>query len=152
MVSIEQDEAPVILPDNIIRFAETDEDCVAIHRFLLVVAAPAMRCPVSHKKSALEVWRVAKEETAIMAIHKGRLVGTMGLIAPEWWYGDGDRFLTDRWHFVLPEFRNTEIDAMMMDEAKVVAKLAGLEFIHQGKIRAAKNGVIYTAPRLMEAA
>jgi GNAT superfamily N-acetyltransferase len=135
--------------ETVIRYAENDNDCIAIHQFLLEVAQPAMRCPVSHQKSAAEVWRVATQETAIMAFHKGRLVGTMGLIAPEWWYGDGDRFLTDRWHFVLPEFRHTEIDRLLMDEAKDIAIMAGLEFIHQGKIRAARDGVLYTNPRLM---
>src|SRR6184192_3504775 len=94
---------PSSRPDAIeIRYAMTDDDVIAIHRFLLVVAQPAMHCPVDPHKSLLEVLRVAKEEAALMAVKDGMLVGTMGIIKPTWWYGQGE-FLVDRWHFVLPD-------------------------------------------------
>ncbi len=120
---------------------------IAIHRFLLIVAQPAMRCPVNPEKSLHEIIRVTKYEAAIMAIHNGLLVGTMGIIKPDWWYGDGE-FLTDRWHFVLPEFMHHPIAGMMMDEALSIAKSADLEFIHQGKIREAKKGAARMMPRV----
>lgn len=129
-----------------IRYAETDEDVCNIHKFLLIVAAPAMRCPVNIVKSLNEIIRVAAEEAALMLIHNGVMVGTMGLINPTWWYGDGG-FLTDRWHFVLPSFQNTPTAARLMDEAKSIAVSAGLEFIHQGKIHPPKNGVSRVKPR-----
>jgi hypothetical protein len=113
---------------------------------LLIVATPAMRCPVNIIKSLNEIIRVAKFEAALMLIHNGVMVGTMGIINPTWWYGD-DGFLTDRWHFVLPSFQNTPTAARLLDEAKQIAGLAGLEFIHQGKIRPAKNGVLRMTPR-----
>lgn len=121
---------------------------IAIHRFLLIVALPAMRCPVDVKASLLEIIRVTKEEVAIMAIRDGLLVGTMGLIKPQWWYGNGrDSFLTDRWHFCLPQFYNGPVNDALMAEAKAIAHAANLEFIHQGKIRPAKNGVTRMTPR-----
>lgn len=108
-----------------------------------------MRCQVDAIKSLTEIIRVAKHEVAIMVMHGDVLVGTMGLIKPEWWYGDGE-FLTDRWHFVLPAFINTPTASALMDEAKAIAGLAGIEFIHQGKIRPARNGVARMMPRAYE--
>lgn len=119
----------------IIRYAETDDDVIAIHRFLLVVARPAMRCPVDPKESLLEIIRVTKESVALMAIQGGLLVGTMGLIDPSWWYNPAYRFIADRWHFVLPEHQHGPVNAALIDEARKIADDAGLEFIHQGKIR-----------------
>jgi hypothetical protein len=132
-----------------IRYASTDDDLIAIHRFLLIVARPAMRCPVNAIKSLTEIIRVAKQEVAIMVMHGDVLVGTMGLIKPEWWYGDGE-FLTDRWHFVLPAFTNTPTASALMDEAKAIARLADIEFIHQGKIRPPRSGVARMTPRAYE--
>lgn len=120
---------------------------VAIHQFLLVVARPAMLCPVNGIKSLQEIIRVVNEEAALMLIQNGVMVGTMGIINPVWWYGD-EGFLTDRWHFVLPQFMNTPTAAMLMDEAIKLAKTAGISFVHQGKIRRGKTGVARMMPRV----
>ena len=127
-----------------VRYAETEQDMVAMHELLLVVARPAMLCPVNVVKSLQEVIRVTREEVALMLVRDGRLIGTMGLINPTWWYGD-EGFLTDRWHFVLPEVMNTPAADMLEDEAIKIAEAAGTIFVHQGKIRKGKKGV----PRLM---
>ena len=119
---------------------------IAIHRFLLVVAQPAMRGSANVVKSLNEVIRVAKFEAALMVMHEAVLVGTMGLIRATWWYNDTE-FLTDRWHFVLPAFMHTPTAALLMDEAKFIAKAAGLEFLHNGKARE-KGGVIRLMPRI----
>lgn len=136
--------APPAEPE--VRFAESEQDVTAIHEFLLAVAKPAMRCPVDFLKSLQEVMRVVANEVALMLIVDGRLVGTMGIINPTWWYGNGG-FLTDRWHFVLPEFDNTPASALLMDEAVKTAELAGLEFIHQGRVRQGKKNVLRMMPR-----
>ncbi len=120
---------------------------VAIHRFLLWVAKPAMQCPVNGVKSLQEVIRVVHEEVAIMVMIGDALVGTMGLVNPVWWYGD-EGFLTDRWHFVLPQYDGTPISQALMDEAIKIAKGAGVNFIHQGRMRRGKNGVYYMWPRI----
>jgi hypothetical protein len=113
----------------------------------MIVAKPAMRCPINVEKSLLEIIRVAKYEAAIMVLHNDIMVGTMGIIKPTWWYGDG-AFMTDRWHFVLPAFMHTPTASALMDEAKAIAAIAGLEFIHQGKIRVSnQDGVARIAPR-----
>jgi hypothetical protein len=137
-------------PDAVeIRYASTDDEVIAIHRFLLVVAVPAMRCPVDPVKSLHEIIRVAQYEAAIMAIQNGMLVGTMGLMKANWWYGDGS-FLTDRWHFCLPQFWHGAVNDALINEAKQIAGAANLEFIHQGKIRPARNGMTMMMPRVYE--
>lgn len=138
--------APTATPEITVRFAETDHDAVAIHRFLLVVAGPAMRCPVNPIKSLEEVCRVIAQEAALMAIVDGFLVGTLGIIKPTWWYGDG-AFLTDRWHFVLPDHRHGAVDEALMEEAFKLADNAGLEFVDQGKIRE-RRGKLLAFPRV----
>lgn len=123
---------------------------VAIHQFLLAVAAPAMLCPVDPIKSLEEIIRVTKHDAALMLIKKGHLVGTMGIIRPVWWYGNGE-FLTDRWHFVLPEIMHTPDADKLEDEAIALAEEAGLPFIHQGKIRKGKKGIHRMMPRIYSA-
>lgn len=138
---------PAVEPE--IRYASTDEEICAIHRFLMVVAeqAGALRCPINVEKSLLEIIRVAKFEAAIMVMHGEMMIGTMGIIQPRWWYGDAD-FLTDRWHFVLPAFMHTPSAELLMIEAKSIGKLAGLEFIHNGKLRTGKDGVLRRMPKV----
>lgn len=104
-----------------------------------------MRCPVNPIKSFEEVVRVIANEAALMAIVDGFLVGTLGIIKPTWWYGDGE-FLTDRWHFVLPDHRHGAVDKALMAEAQLLADAAGLEFIDQGKIRE-RRGKLLMFPR-----
>lgn len=120
----------------------------AIHRFLLVVApqAGAVRCPVNVVKSLQEIIRVTRDEVALMLMRDDMLIGTMGIINPTWWYGDAG-FLTDRWHFVLPAIDGTPAAKMLMDEALAVAKLAGLEFLHNGKARE-RGGIVRLMPKI----
>ncbi len=127
-----------------VRFAESEQDMVAMHQFLCVVAEPVLMCPINAEKSLREIIRVTRDEAALMLIRDGRLIGTMGIIRPTWWYGDAD-FMTDRWHFCLPDVYNTPAADMLEDEAIALAGAAGLLFIHNGKIRKGKKGV----PRLM---
>jgi len=98
-------------------------------------------------KSLNEVARVARSGAALMVFVGDHLVGTMGLIAPDWWYGD-ERFLTDRWHFVLPEYDGTEASQALVQEAERVAKEAGLDFFHQGRARERRPGVFLMWPRV----
>ena len=123
-----------------------------MHRLLLVLARPVFEvsgCPVNGQKSLLEIIRVTRDEVSIMLMRGNMLVGTMGLIRPTWWYGDV-AFLTDRWHFVLPEIDGTPAAGMLIEEAKLIAQAAELKFIHQGKMRKARNGVHLMMPRVYD--
>ena len=131
----------------VIRYAKTEQDMTAIHQFLLQYAKPALRCEVDFVKSLREVMRVCSENVGIMCFVNGELVGTFGVIDATWWYGDGT-FLTDRWDFTKPEFYNRGIGDLMLDEAKKIADAAGIELIHQGKIRGEKRGVPRMMPRV----
>lgn len=125
-----------------LRYAENDDDVIAIHRFLLVVARGAMLCPVNVQKSLLEVIRVTTEEVALMAMRGDMLVGTLGLIRPVWWYGD-DAFLTDRWNFVVDAEKHGPAEEMLLDEARKIAAMSKLKFINQGKIRRGRKAGDY---------
>lgn len=120
------------------RFAESEQDMTAIHQFLIAVAGPAMAGRLNPLKSLQEIIRVVTDEAALMLIRDGHLVGTMGIINPVWWYSD-DAFMTDRWHFVLPELYGTPEAKMLLDEAIKLAEASGLPFIHQGKLRKGKH-------------
>jgi hypothetical protein len=126
----------------------TDDDVIAIHRFLLIVAKPAMRCAPDIEQSLLEIIRVTKYEAALMAVLDGNMVGTMGLIRATWWYNPSVSFMTDRWHFVLPQFWHGPVDKTLKGEAVAIARLADLEFIDQGKAREAKDGSLLMMPRI----
>lgn len=113
---------------------------IAIHRFLLVLGKSQALAPIDATASLIEIIRVTKEDTAIMAIKDGMLVGTLGLIRVPWWYNPNYFFLTERWHFVLPEFHHGEPDRLLKQEARNIADLTGFTFIDMGKNRPQKDG------------
>jgi len=123
---------------TIIRYAETDDDVIAMHQFLLVVAQPAARCPIDAEKSLHEIIGITKDSVALMAIRDGRLIGTLGMLRATWWYGNGE-YLTDRWNFVLPQEENGDAGPMLEAEAEMIAHEAGLDWINQGKLRVKKS-------------
>jgi hypothetical protein len=65
------------------KYAESDDDVIAVHRFLCCVAGPMLPGPIDGLKSATGVWRVANHHVALMAMRDDFLVGTLGLIRPE---------------------------------------------------------------------
>lgn len=111
------------MTDITVRFAETDQDIVAIHGFLCVVAGPNLPGPIEPTKSATEVWRVVTQECALMALRDGKLVGTLGIIKPDYWWGDV-QFLVNRWFFALPGLR---AGRALLREGEKIARDAGLE-------------------------
>jgi hypothetical protein len=142
---ISSEEAPQ--KPHSLRYAESDQDACEIHAFLLTVARPALRCEVNFLKSLLEIQRVVHDEAALMISIGNTLIGTMGLIRPQWWYGD-DVFLTDRWHFVLPEHDGSPAARALIEEAEAIARGAGIDFIHQGRMRQRRPGTYFMWPRI----
>lgn len=107
-----------------IRAAETDQDVVAIHAFLCVVAGPMLPGPIDPNDSATEVWRVVNHECALMAINdEGNLVGTIGLVKPKFWWGKTE-FLANRWFFTLPHIK---AGMPLLKEAIKIAEDSNLE-------------------------
>lgn len=106
-----------------IRVAKTDQDTVAIHRFLCVVAGPHLPGAIDAKKSIHEVWRVVNHEVAFMAMNDDLLVGTLGIIRADYWWGDAG-FLANRWFFSVP---NSGAGKPLLDHGETFAKQIGLE-------------------------
>jgi hypothetical protein len=122
--------------DLVVRFAQSDADVVAIHRFLLVVAGPTLPGPVDGKESAIEVWRVVDPPSpdnprppsgygfALMAMRGNLMVGTLGVINPRFWWNPALGFFASRWFFTIP---GQHAAKPLLSEAKSVAIGAGLE-------------------------
>jgi len=108
----------------VVRYAESDDDVIAIHRFLCVVAAPGLPGPIDGQDSAREVWRVVTHEVALMAIADGRLVGTLGLVRAPFWWNNKLAFLANRWFFALP---GSHAGKPLLKEARAIARESELE-------------------------
>ena len=108
-----------------IRYAESDADIVAIHRFLCVVAGPMLPGKIDHKDSATEVWRVVKDSVALMAMNDDNLmVGTMGIVRPEYWWNASLHFLANRWLFAIPGPREAKPRTR---KTKILAQASNLQ-------------------------
>lgn len=106
-----------------IRYAASDQDVVAVHRFLCVVAGPTLPGPIDPMKSATEVWRATNDEVVLMAVADENLVGTLGLIRVVPWWGSTE-YLANRFFFTLP---GTRCGKALLREAKAIAVASDLE-------------------------
>lgn len=83
-----------------------------------------------------------------MAIVDGFLVGTLGIMKVNWWYNPKASFLTDRWHFVLPQHQHGPVNEALQAEALALAADAGLPYVDNGKLRRRKDGSYLKFPRI----
>lgn len=111
-------------PRIVIRYAETDADVVAVHGFLCAVYGPLLQGPIDPRDSATEVWRVVNHDVALMAMRGDMLIGTLGIIKPEYWWNKKLGFLTNRWFATLPK---TNAARPLLKEARGIAKASDLE-------------------------
>jgi hypothetical protein len=107
-----------------VRYAASDDDIIAVHRFLCVVAGPTLPGPIDGPKSATEVWRCANHDVVLMAMDGDLLVGTLGLVVVEPWWGSL-KYLANRWAFAIPGSRAWR---PMIKEAKAIAVASEMEF------------------------
>ena len=134
---------------RLIRPAETNEDALAIFRFLCAVARPVLHCPINGEKSFAEIARVVTDRDygfAYMALEDGQLVGTLGAIFVSWWYGD-DHFFTDRWFFTMPSHRWA--GPRLLAEADAIARAVGVPMIVNLKQRRTTAAVTFVKPALL---
>ena len=134
---------------RIIRPAESEEDALAIFRFLTAVASPVLHCPINAEKSCAEIRRVVTDRDygfAHVALENGALVGTLGAIFVSWWYGD-DHFFTDRWFFSLPGHRWA--GPRLLAEADAIARAVGVPLIVNLKQRRTTAAVTFVKPELL---
>lgn len=111
------------MSDATVRFADSDQDVVAIHAFLCVVAGPLIPAPIDPQKSSTEVWRVVNHECALMAMRGDTLVGTLGIIKGDFWWGN-QGVLYNRWFHALP---GDGIGKLLLDAGDDFARDLGLE-------------------------
>jgi GNAT superfamily N-acetyltransferase len=129
-------------------YAQTDDDIVLVHKFLCMVSQPILFAPIDPLKSVTEVGRLVKDPGAgfvLMAIEDGMLVGVLGVMTADWWYAHST-FLTDRFFFVVDDWKNKGTGKALEDEALGVARELNVNLIINGKMRR-KGDVIYTLPR-----
>lgn len=111
--------------DITISYATTDDDVITIHRFLCVVAGPMLPGPIDPADSTHEVWRVAREDVALMALQGEKMVGTIGIVRPTHWWNQKLPFLANRWAFVIPGIKAWR---PLLKEARAIAVASDLEF------------------------
>ncbi|MGP0093109.1 MAG: hypothetical protein ACLPKB_24690 [Xanthobacteraceae bacterium] len=115
--------APEILA---LRYAQSDDDVIAIYEFLSAMAAPSLPSAIDRRRSVEEIWRVVNYSVATMALRGARLVGTLGLTRQTfWWGGPSAAFLANRWFFVLPD--EPAAGRALLADAKAIAKACALE-------------------------
>jgi len=141
-----------------IRFGETEEDVIALHRFLCVVAQPVLLAEIDPIESIVEIEDIVygRSETpgvAFMAEIDGELVGALGLIQPRWWYSKRYYF-TDRFLFTFPALRNRGIGARLLAEAGALSAQNDCDLVITGKLkrrnRSSGRGIIFTSPMVIE--
>lgn len=137
-----------------IRYAEkTDEEIVRIHHFVALVAGPVLFVPIDPVKSVNEISRVVRDQTygfALVAEIKGEIVGSIGLVAPDFWYGNGT-FFTDRWFFTYPALHHHGIGVALEAYARATIP-EEIPLIINGKLKkfnAAGGGVHFQRHRLI---
>lgn len=138
------------------RYASTDEDVIAIHRFLCLVGQPQLCAPIDALKSVTEINRVVHDRRygfAIIAEINGEIVGSLGIIGVDWWYAKA-RFFTDRWLFVYPALANKGIGMAMIAEAGAIATAADMDLLINGKAvrrnRNAGRGLLFVSHHLIK--
>ncbi len=130
-----------------IRCAEED-DIIPIHRFLCLVAGPVLLAPIDAEDSIRGVADVVQGNLiAFVAEINGEIVGSLGLVAPTFWYNQRVTFFADRWFFTYPQLANQGVGAALQAEAHALASRAGVDLVIHGKMhrrhRAVGGGVVY---------
>jgi GNAT superfamily N-acetyltransferase len=113
-----QDEgAPAVT----IRFAQTDDDIVAIHRFMIAHAAAEMaEAEVDALIYMRTIHDTVREGAGLIAMIDGAIAGYLGLWKSQYDYSKAS-FLHDRGFYVLPAHRGA-VGAALLQEARAIAQ------------------------------
>jgi hypothetical protein len=131
-----------------IRIAQSDDDIVAIHRFMIANAAGEM---AEAEVDTLIYWRTihdtVTEGAGLMAIMDGEIAGYLGLWKSQYDYSQAS-FLHDRGFYVLPAHRGA-VGAALLREARIIADDAHLALkiidTNPSKKRRARSRMALTA-------
>jgi GNAT superfamily N-acetyltransferase len=132
----------------VIRIAQSEDDIVAIHRFMIAHAAAEM---AEAEVDTLIYWRTIQDTVTqgagLMAMIDGEIAGYLGLWKSQYDYSKAS-FLHDRGFYVLPRHRGGAVGAALLRDAKAIADDAGLSLKiidTNPKKRRAKSRVAVTA-------
>lgn len=109
----------------IIRTARRDDLMQVFHLGREFGAELPSYMPLDETKALQTIDRVFKEGLIIVAEVDGKIVGSIGLIARQWWFSDR-WFLGDNWIFVSKDHRKSRIAIQMLKRAKQFADKTGL--------------------------
>lgn len=101
----------------VISYARTDQECVDIHLFLCLVAQPHLMTSIDANDSIKGILDARDNGLIIVARKDNHIIGTIGLVIMNWWYNTKQEFITNRWLFVLPQFKHIGVGALLEREA-----------------------------------
>jgi len=145
---------------------ERDRDILAIFNFLIDVGGPAILGPIDNMKAITEIGRIVTDpyrvelpppnSFAIVAESYGRIVGAIGVVTMEDWYGPRT-YMTNRWYFVHPGLAHSGIGTSLLAEAGAMANQIGMDLVihrnnHHRRNRQHGRGVIFDLPPLIQTA
>jgi GNAT superfamily N-acetyltransferase len=108
-------------PAVIIRFAQSDDDIVAIHRFMIAhAAAEIAEAEVDALIYMRTIHDTVREGAGLMAMIGGAIAGYLGLWKSQYDYSKA-YFLHDRGFYVLPAHRGVA-GAALLQEARAIAQ------------------------------
>lgn len=109
-----------------IRIAQSQDDIVAIHRFMIAHAAAEMaEAEVDTLIYMQTIHDTVTQGAGLMAIIGGEIVGYLGLWKSQYDYSKAS-FLHDRGFYVLPGHRGGSVGAALLRDARAIADDAGL--------------------------
>jgi GNAT superfamily N-acetyltransferase len=131
-----------------IRIAQSDDDIVAIHRFMIAHAAPEMaEAEVDTLIYMQTIHDTVTQGAGLIAVIGDEIAGYLGLWKSQYDYSQAS-FLHDRGFYVLPAHRGA-VGAALLREARIIADDAGLALkiidTNPRKRRCVKSRIALTA-------
>lgn len=137
-----------------IEYWRSEQECQQIHLFLCMVARPHLLVPIDAHDAMDGIQEVASHGAIIVAKKDGHLIGTLGLLADRWYFNRARSFLTNRWFFILPQFKHAGVGVLLEAEGAVFAQQIGLPLIivshTKRRSRAAASEPYFARQRLVE--
>ena len=86
-------------------------------------------CATDWDKGSREIRHVLENGQIILAMDDETIAGTIGLLEHDYFWWSSDRFITDQWVFVRPQYRQSRVFIMMMKYLGIVAKHSKIPII-----------------------
>lgn len=110
-----------------VRFA-SETDFYAICEMLVEMHAEVGLAPLDSQKMMAKVRELIGERGVIVAISDGKIVGTVGFQAAEFWWSKKP-YIGDFWNFVSEQGRRTDAAAKLIAAMKTIRERAGMPLV-----------------------